>query len=58
MLKATFDFVSTDLKLPDYMINGKKSLFEQLVLVLMKLRLNLGEQDLAYRFQIGQATVS
>ena len=35
-----------------------KSLFEQLVLVLMKLWLNLGEQDLAYRFQIGQATVS
>ena len=35
-----------------------KSLFEQLVLVLMKLRLNLGERDLAYRFQIGQATVS
>ena len=24
----------------------------------MKLRLNLGERDLAYRFQIGQATVS
>ena len=58
VLKAIFDFVSTDLELPDHMINGKKSLFEQLVLVLMKLRLNLGDQDLAYRFQIGQATVS
>lgn len=58
VLKAIFDFVSTDLKLPSHIINGKKTLFEQLVLVLMKLRLNLGDQDLAYRFQIGQATAS
>ena len=48
VLKAIFDFVSTDLELPGYMINGEKCLFEQLVLVLMKLWLNLGDQDHAY----------
>jgi len=58
VLKAIFDYLMTDLELPECIINGKKSVFEQLVLVLMKLRLNLGDQDLAYRFQIGQATVS
>ena len=28
------------------------------MMVLMKLRLNLGDQDLAYRFQVTQSTVS
>ena len=38
----------------------KRSLppIEQFLLVLMRLRLNLSEQDLAYRFNISQATVS
>ena len=31
---------------------------QQLLIVLMKLRLNLGDQDLAYRFGIHQSTVS
>lgn len=39
---------------------SKKSLplMEQFLLVLMRLRLNLSEQDLAYRFNISQGTVS
>lgn len=32
--------------------------FQQFVMVLMKLRLNLSEVDLSYRFGIGQATIS
>ena len=34
------------------------TLFQQFLLVLMKLRLNLGDQDLGYRFGIHQSTVS
>ena len=36
----------------------RDSPFEQFVMVLMKLCLNLGDQDLAYRFGIHQSTVS
>ena len=32
--------------------------FQQYVMVLMRLRFNLNEVDLSYRFGIGQATVS
>ena len=32
--------------------------FEQCIMVLMKLRLNLSEVDLSYRFGVGQATIS
>ncbi|KAL5473338.1 hypothetical protein EMCRGX_G027808 [Ephydatia muelleri] len=39
-------------------LNGKLSHFQQILLVLMKLRLNLEEQDLAYRFSVSQSTVS
>ena len=39
-------------------MKGKLSHFQQLLLVLMKLRLNLEEQDLAYRFSVSQSTVS
>jgi hypothetical protein len=37
---------------------GSLSLFQEIFLVLMKLRLNLEQEDLAYRFQIDQSTVS
>ena len=36
----------------------KLSIFQQIMVVLMKLRLNLEEQDLAYRFNVSQSTVS
>ena len=34
------------------------SLFQQLVIVLMKLRLNVGDQDLAFRYGVSQSTLS
>ena len=58
MLKALFDYMSEDLQLPSTITSAKKSVFEQLIMVLMKLHLNLGDQDLAYRFQVTQSTVS
>lgn len=58
VLKALYDYMSEDLQLPSTITSAKKSVFEQLVMVLMKLRLNLGDQDLAYRFQVTQSTVS
>ena len=58
VLNALFEYLTEDLKLPNVIPSAKKSVFEQFVLVLMKLRLNLGDQDLAYRFQITQPTVS
>ena len=36
----------------------KLAIFQQIMLVLMKLRLNLEEQDLAYWFNVSQSTVS
>ena len=38
-------------------LKGKLSHFQQILLVLMKLRLNFEEQDLACRFSISQSTV-
>ena len=58
VLKALFDYMSEDLQLPSTITSAKKSVFEQLIMVLMKLHLNLGDQDLAYRFQVTQSTVS
>ena len=55
-LKAVYDFVSVDL--PNSFTSGKKCPFEQFLIALMKLCLNLGDQDLSYRFGISQATVS
>lgn len=46
ILNALYEYLTEDLKL-----NVITSVaFEQFVLVLMKLRLKLGDQDLAYRF--------
>ena len=56
MLKAIYDYVSTNLS--TCMKGAKLDVFEQLMLVLMKLRVNLRDQDLAYRFGISQSTVS
>ena len=56
VLKAIFDFISMDL--PTCILGAKLDTFDQLMLVLMKLHLNLGDQDLAYRFGINQSTVS
>ena len=58
VLNALYEYLTEDLKLPNVITSAKKSVFEQFVLVLMKLRLNLGDQDLAYLFQITQPTVS
>ena len=58
VLKALIDFMLEDLQLPSTIKSAKKSVFEQLMMVLMKLCLNLGDQDLAYRFQVTQSTVS
>ncbi len=49
-----FLHVSTDLKLNELSLPK----FQQFLMTLMKLRLNLGNQDLAYRFGISQSTVS
>jgi len=56
VLKVLFDFVSKEL--PECFSEGKKSPFEQFYIVLMKLRLNLGDQDLSYRFGVCQSTIS
>ena len=43
------------------MENGSRSVlsrFQQMMVVLMKLRLNLGDQDIAFRFGVNQSTVS
>lgn len=53
-LMAIFNFISVHVQ------DGKTALsnFQQFLLVLMKLWLNLGDQDLTYRFNISQPTVS
>jgi len=56
VLKVIFDFVSKGL--PDCFSIGKKTPFEQFFIVLMKLRLNLGDQDLSYRYGVCQSTIS
>ena len=48
ILNALYEYLIEDLKLPNVITSAKKSVFEQFVMVLMKLRLNLGDQDLAY----------
>ena len=56
----TFSMLDVIVKFVSYGIPlmGKLSPFQEVLLVLMKLRLNLEEQDLAYRFCVSQSTVS
>ena len=54
VLKATFSFIS-----PFVTRRSKSlSLFQEFIMVVMKLRLNVPPQDLAYRFGISLSTVS
>ena len=54
VLKATFSFIS-----PFVTRRSKSlSLFQEFIMVLMKLRLNVTIQDLAYRFGVSLSTVS
>ena len=55
ILSTVFSYVSKPLSAHGH---SKLSLFQQFILVLMKLRLNLAHQDLAYRFGISPATVT
>ena len=58
LLKTIFEFVTVGL--PSWFFTSSCSVFEQFVIVLIKLWLNLGDQDLAYSYQFGihQSTVS
>ena len=53
ILKIIYNFVSKDV--PETSGCPK---FDQYLLTLMKLRLNVGDKDLAFRFGISQASVS
>ena len=53
LLKTVFDFVSP----LDKHRNSALPLFQQFLMTLVKLRLNLCDQDLAYRFGVSQSTV-
>ena len=55
ILMALFNFLAPCVE------NGNRSVlsrFQQMMVVLMKLRLNLGDQDIAFRFGVNQSTVS
>ena len=54
-LIAVFSFVSSGMVACS---RTSLSLFQLFVMVLIKLRLNLGDQDLAYRFNVSQSTVT
>ena len=56
VLKAVYDLVI--IGIPSTLSASSCSLFQQFLIVLMKLRLNLGDQDIAYRFAVSQSTVS
>ena len=55
VLMALFNFLSVNLEIGN---RSALSLFQELMLVLMKLRLNVGDQDLAFRFSVNQSTIS
>lgn len=54
MLEATLIHVSPFVKRRTQNL----TLFQEMIMVLMKLRLNVPHQDLAYRFGVSQSTVS
>ena len=54
VLKATFDFIKPFITRRSLNL----SVFQEFILVLMKLRLNVPYQDLAYRFNVSLSTVS
>ena len=54
ILKKTFNFVAPHVKRQSLHLNK----FQEFVLVLIKLRLNVPHQDLAYRFDVSLTTVS
>lgn len=54
ILMTVLDFVSAHIKRR----TQKLSLFQEMIIVLMKLRLNMPYQDLAYRFQVSVTTIS
>ena len=54
VLEATFNHVSPYFKRRTQCL----TLFQEMIMVLMKLRLNVPHQDLAYRFGVSQSTVS
>ena len=55
ILKLVFELVTSGL--PDSFAYSSCSVFDQFLLVMMCLRLNLGVQDLGYRFDIHPSTV-
>ena len=55
ILELVFELVTSGL--PDSFASSSCSVFDQFLLVTMRLRLNLGVQDLGYRFDIHPSTV-
>ena len=55
ILELVFELVTSGL--PDSFAYSSCSVFDQFLLVMMRLRLNLGVQDLGYRFDIHPSTV-
>ena len=54
VLKTTFDFVAPHVKRRSLLL----SKFQEFIMVLMKLHLNVPHQDLAYRFNVSRSLVS
>ena len=55
ILEIVFEFVTS--RLPDSFASSSCNIFDQFLLVMMRLRLNVGVQDLGYRFDIHPSTV-
>ena len=55
-LNALIEFVSAGV--PSSFVGGPCDVFEQITMTLMRLRLNLGNRDLGYRFGVHESTVS